>query len=227
MDNTKIDFEARKREVEEYFLFLKIFNNDNIHIKYKQGSEEIEERVSNKLQRIFIANAFLILYNLMESTVRNSIIEIYDEIKEKGIGYEELSTNLQQIWINQKIDNLKEGSFKHDTLRTSIQNIADDILTKEIIVLSNNNIDISGNIDAQEIRKLADSFGFLKSRDGRYLVNIKEKRNHLAHGEKTFYDIGKDFTFNELNSYKENTFDYLIDVINNIEKFIEDEKYLS
>jgi len=227
MDRTKRDFLNRKEEVEEYFLFLKILNNDNISIKYTHGREEKEKNISNKLQRIFIANSFLILYNIIESTVRNSIIEIYDKIKDDGIGYQNLSHNLQKIWVNQKIDNLKEGAFNHSTLQSNIQNIADNILTQEIIILSSDNIDISGNIDAQKIRELADRFGFEKSRDGRYLEDIKKKRNRLAHGEQTFHDIGKDFSFNQLNDFKENTFDYLENVIEKIEVFLEREEYLA
>lgn len=225
MDNAKIDFDYRKIEVEDYFSFLKIMNSDDTLIRYVNGTETIEEKISNKLQTMFIANAFLILYNLIESTVRNSIVEIYNKIEEDKNSYENLSESLQKIWINQNINNLKEGTYNHDTLLKTVQKIAQDILTKETIALSKDNINISGNIDAQKIRALAEYIGFEKTSNGRNLQNIKDKRNRLAHGEQTFYDVGKDFTFDELNKFKHEAFDYLSDVINKIEKFILDRKY--
>ena len=176
---------------------------------------------------MFIANAFLILYNLIESTVKNSIVEIYNKIKEDKNSYENLSENLQKIWINQKIDNLKEGTYNHDTLLKTIQNIAKNVLAKETIALSKDDINISGNIDAKKIRELAENIGFEKSSNGRNLQNIKDKRNRLAHGEQTFYDVGKNFTFKELNGFKQETFDYLTDVIEKIEKFIVDQEYVA
>ena len=226
MDNTKNDFDNRKIEVEDYFTFLEIIDGDETRIKYIKNGNTVEEKISNKLQTIFIANTFLILYNLIESTVRNSIVEIYIKIQEDNNSYEKLSKNLQKIWINQKIDKLKEGRYNHDTLLKTIQNIANNILAKETIALSKDDINISGNIDAKKIRKLAQQIGFAESRNGRSLEKIKNKRNRLAYGEQTFYDVGKNFTLNELNNFKQETFDYLSDVILKIEKYILDQKYM-
>ncbi|MCG3707063.1 hypothetical protein L5F43_11285 [Aliarcobacter butzleri] len=51
-------------------------------------------------------------------------------------------------------------------------------------------------------------------------MTIKNKRNGLAHGNHTFYDVGKDFTVGDIENFKKETFLYLQDVITNIEKFI-------
>ncbi len=53
----------------------------------------------------------------------------------------------------------------------------------------------------------------------------KNKRNRLAHGEQTFYEVGKDFSVNDLFAFKDETFKYLSDVIEKIEMFILDKKY--
>ncbi|OQX76448.1 MAG: hypothetical protein B6D64_09860 [Bacteroidetes bacterium 4484_276] len=67
--------------------------------------------------------------------------------------------------------------------------------------------------------------GVLDTLNGRNLVEIKNKRNRIAHGEQTFYDVGKDFSVGELNDFKNETFAYLSDIINSIEKFIIDGNY--
>ena len=40
----------------------------------------------------------------------------------------------------------------------------------------------------------------------------KNKKNRLAHGEQTFYEVGKDFSVNDLFAFKDETFKYLSDV---------------
>jgi len=225
MDNTKQDFENRKGEIENYFEFLSIFDNDDTRLQYKKINTIVTERIQPQFQVILIANAFLILYNLIESTVRNSIIEIYTKVEDDEITFEELSDNLQKIWIKQSTDNLKENNFNPETLQGYILNLARDILKNETIKLSKDKMDFSGNLDANKIRILAEKIGFGKSTNGRNLVEIKNKRNRLVHGEQTFYDVGKDFSVKELTDFKNETFNYLSDIIDKIEIFILAENY--
>lgn len=228
MDNTKSDFEQRKKEVENYFSFLDILDKETTRLKYAKNSQIIEEEVSKDIQRILIANSFLILYNLIEATVRNSIIEIYDKIQEDSISYSKLSTSLKKIWIKSKTKNLKEGNFNINTLQNNVENIISNVIDNEIVLLTKDDIDISGNIDADKIRLLAKEIGFDKSSDeknGSNLVTIKNKRNGLAHGNHTFYDVGKDFTVKDISLFKDEAFLYLNDVIVSIEKFINEKKY--
>lgn len=227
MDSTKQDFNNRKSEIEDYFKFLKIFDDDDTKIQYKKEDLIVTERIEPNFQVILVANAFLILYNLIESTVRNSIIEIYTKIEEDELTFDKLTDNLQKIWIKQTTDKLKENNFKPETLRVYILDLAKDIIRKETIKLAKDKMDFSGNLDANKIRKLATKIGFNEVVNGRNLVEIKNKRNRLAHGEQTFYDVGKDFTVGELNNFKDETFTYLSEIINNIENFIFNKDYVN
>ena len=224
MDSVNSDFDKRKDEINEYFSFLEKMNYENIKLTYTKENSTEEFIISTKLQRIFIANTFLLLYNLVESTIRNSIVAIYNKIKDDEIIYDDLSEEIKQIWLHK--NSKKFSIYSNDnTIEVNLHNIINDIINREIIILTKDDIYISGNIDAQEIRKLAKKIGFKESSDGRHLVEIKEKRNRLAHGEHTFHDVGKDFTYNDLNEYKENTITYLEDVINKINEFITNKKY--
>lgn len=220
MDNTKANFDIRKKEVERYFSFLSIIDRDETLLKYKKDNNLfVEEKISKDIQRILIANSFLILYNLIESTVRNSILAIYEKIKEDEVNYTVLSSNLKKIWLQKKTKNLSKNN---------LEEIITSVIENEIIALTNDDINISGNIDAEKIRGLAKEIGFEKSKNeknGQNLVTIKNKRNGLAHGNHTFYDVGKDYTVNDINRYKQETFEYLSDVITNIEIFITTKKY--
>ena len=225
MNRTKLDFDKRKDEVEKYFSFLAILDDENTRLKYKKDDSLVEEKISDQLQNILTANGFLLLYNVIEATIRHSILEIYYAIEDNGISFEQLSDSLKKIWVEQNTDNLKEGNFKSDTLRDSILKITESILTRETISLSNGKLGFSGNLYAKTIRKLATKYGFDTSSDGRNLETIKNKRNHLAHGDSTFSEIGKNFTVGELEDFKDETLAYLADVINKIENFIVQRKY--
>ena len=225
MDNTKQGFEDRKVEIENYFGYLKIFDNDDTKLQYKKEGEDIIEKIQPQFQIVLIANAFLILYNLIESTIRNSIKEMYTKINDDEVRYDGLSENLKKIWIKEITENLKEDSYKPETLLNYIFCLVKDILNEEKIMLSEENVSFSGNLDAEKIRDLAEQIGFGISPNGRNLVKIKERRNRLAHGEQTFSEVGRDFSVNELCDFKDETFKYLSDVINKIEIFIYDKKY--
>lgn len=223
MDSVDSDFNKRKDEIEEYFAFLEKLNNDNIKLNYIQENIAKEFEISTKLQRIFIANTFLLLYNLVESTIRNSIVTIYNKIKDDELTYQDLSVKIKQIWLHK--NSKKITSSNEEKIEKNLKKIINEIITQEIIILTKDDINISGNIYAETIRNLATQIGFEKSCDGRLLEEIKDKRNRLAHGEHTFHDIGKDFTYNDLNTYKETTFIHLEDVISKIKNFIDNEKY--
>jgi len=167
----------------------------------------------------------LLLYNVIESTIRNSIIAIYDTIKEEGVTFDELSENLKKLWTKFETERFKEGNFRMETIREFVLDFVNRILSREIVIFPEDWMDFSGNLDANEIRGLAEKIGFLKSPDGRNLVKIKDKRNRLAHGEHTFYDVGKDFSIREIIELKSEVFDYLDDVVKNVHHYIENKGY--
>ena len=105
--------------------------------------------------------------------------------------------------------------------------IALSILENGLLTFERNCINISGNIDAQKIREILRQIGGTEIKDGRRLEAIKNKRNNLAHGEFSFSEIGKDYTVNDLISYKNDTKDYLSKVLDEIELYIDNQKYLN
>lgn len=104
--------------------------------------------------------------------------------------------------------------------------MADHIVNDHIIRLETDCIRISGNIDAKEIRNIANQIGFESSENGRDLVTIKEKRNHLAHGEKSFSEVGRDYSINDLISFKDSTYSHLEDVIEKITSYVSNRNYI-
>ena len=227
MINTIINFEKRKLEINTYLDYLLLLDKDTIELKYYENQEVKCKQVAPEFLTTLTANSFLLLYNVIESTIRNSIVAIYDNIKAEGVTFNELSDNLKKLWTKFETDRFKEGNFRMESIRDFVLDFANKIVLNEVVVFSEEWMDFSGNLDANEIRGLAEKIGFLKSPDGRNLVKIKDKRNRLAHGEHTFYDVGKDFSVREIIELKDEVFVYLDDVVKNVGDYIASKSYMA
>jgi hypothetical protein len=99
MIKAQTDFEERVAEIEAYFSFIQQINSGEILLTRRDDNHSNPLREQRhipactstnqkNLIRTFQASAFLLLYNLMESTVNNAIEAIFDEFSEKGIAFD-------------------------------------------------------------------------------------------------------------------------------------------
>ena len=220
MDNTRLEYNKRLNEIEIYFDTLKLLDNNNCSIKYVDiMGITAEQEINSQLLTILKANGFLLLYNLVESTIRKSIDAVISSMHSSSVTFENLSDELRRLWI-------KQESKTADV--NKIMEIAKKVLDKELLYFERSFIKISGNIDARKIREIIKQVGGNDHiPDGECLKAIKDKRNHLAHGDYSFSDIGKDYTINELIRYKDETKDYLLLVLNEVQSFIEKRSFLN
>lgn len=141
-------------------------------------------------------------------------------VKDEGLTYRTLSDKLKKLWIKQEIKNINANE-----IGIKVLNIAESILNNELLLLKQECITISGNIDAQKIREIAQMVGYDEPKDGAALKTIKDKRNHLAHGEYTFAEIGKEFSVKDLMTFKQKTEEHLKHVLTNVEEYINNKKF--
>lgn len=218
MTNTRSEYNKRLDEVEIYFNALSFLDNGSCTIScINIMGERLEMPVDENLSRILKANGFLLLYNLIEATVRKSIDAVFNAIHSNSPTYKKLTSELRELWLKQESKNASLDK---------IISIAESVLTNELLSFREDCINISGNIDAQEIRKILKQFGGNEISDGRNLKTIKDKRNHLAHGEFSFSEIGKDYTIQDLVKYKDDAKEYLDKVLDEIQHYIENKNYL-
>lgn len=104
------------------------------------------------------------------------------------------SNEIKHLWIRHSIHDVKDVSQFHNKIHI----LAKSIVEKMLLTLSNECVNISENIDTQNIRATVKQVGWEQSKDGRELLTIKTKRNHLAYGQFTFAEIGKDYKIADL-----------------------------
>ena len=221
MNTTRSEFQKRMSEINVYFETLAMLDRGVCRIVCQTltGEEKIMP-IDSELSKILKANGFVLLYNLIESTVRKSVDAILNVVKDEGLTYRALSDKLKKLWIKQEIKNINANE-----IGIKVLNIAESILNNELLLLKQECITISGNIDAQKIREIAQAVGCDEPKDGAALKTIKDKRNHLAHGEYTFAEIGKEFSVKDLMTFKQKTEEHLKLVLTNVEEYINNKKY--
>ncbi len=217
------EFQERSQEVSDYFLFIKDLEEDNIQLVVEEDAEKpkIQERYP-KLSNTLKASAYLLLYNLVESSMRNAIEAIFKELQSQQVPFDRTRPEFKKIVLQ----NFKRQN--PDKVLAQIRDISLDIIAvgfdKEEL--------FSGNIDGLLIRKIAKSYGFssrtdyAKTHDGIDLLNVKTNRNNLAHGVKSFAEVGHERTSDELIEIKNKTINYLREILENIETYLVNREYL-
>jgi len=92
------DFTERSKEVSKYFIFLKSLEQSTtkLSMSCKNNSSKIKD-IDPELLKTLKASGFLLLYNLVEATMRNVIEAIFDELKSEGISYDQIRPELKKI----------------------------------------------------------------------------------------------------------------------------------
>lgn len=211
-------FEKRAKEVSDYFTFLRELEQQEVKL-IKDGNIS---KIDTELAKTLKATGYLLLYNLVESTLRDAIESIFDEIQTRNISFDNLKIEFKKmIWKNIKKRNV-------DQLTTKIT-----ILSQHIIRESFDPNDLfSGNVDARKIKKIAMIYGFSTitdsktTKDGIDLLSIKKNRNDLAHGILPFSEVGEGATAENLLEISDRVIKYLRQILENINEYLEREEYL-
>lgn len=209
MTSTWHEYNTKCIEIKKYFNYL----NSNTF--------------ESDLYKILKANLFLMLYNLIESTIRNSLEDIHNAIIRENVEYADCIDELRAIWI--------EFNYKkfEQTNSSDIANIISNISLDKVIVDYNdycNKIksnDIAGNIDGQKIRKITEKYSIEKNTrvNGHKLLTIKNTRNRLAHGEVSFSEIGQNYDISELNKIRKEAKVFLKEYLLNVNNYISEKKF--
>ncbi len=218
MKNVLADYENRKNEIGVYIEFMKLIENDS----ELEPIIKIKCADSNKLKKILKANTYLLMYNMVESSIRNAIQAIYDHFKRNMVEFDSLHNEIQ-VLILKNVKKTNPSDFQKKL----------NAIAKDIVLESFNPDNLtSGNIDARKIKEISKEYGFScktdykTCKDGAKLIEIKNKRNDLAHGIISFADCGKDIVTSDVNTAFDECSSYLSAILTNVEKYLNNNEYL-
>lgn len=208
------DFDDRKRQVRHYLATVRTFE--------RLTAVGAARRAQNERLLTLRAGTFLLLYNLVEATTRATIEAIHDHITTKKVPFDLLVVSLRREIVKR---------FKR-TADPDTQHTMPDLSVTFVLVAFSEGIKLGGNVDARLIRTLGEWYGFsentTKARTwgGTDLLTVKSNRNDLAHGLKTFEEVGRDYTFRDLFLLSVRSIRYMQEIIANVASYLESEDYL-
>ncbi|WP_433922253.1 MAE_28990/MAE_18760 family HEPN-like nuclease [Paenibacillus taichungensis] len=227
-----LEFLKRVNEVNYFFSCLESMYNffDQKQSKVLKGKLDSPTYKYSDFLVILKSNSFLMLYNLIESTIRSFIQKIYDEITIQNLGYNDIRQELQKIWVNVSYDKLGYTTTNFDQHKKKAIEMIGFVINGEKISLTEKDINLSGNVDYNLIISLFKNHGLdiptnHGSRVGAGLKEVKTKRNTIAHGNVSFIDSARDSSLLDLKVYKEEIIDYLKSLNSNVEEYISQQNY--
>jgi HEPN superfamily protein len=208
------DFEDRRRQVRHYLaIVLAAERRTTIG-----GASKSHERRLLTLR----AGTFLLLYNLIEATLRGAIEAIHDQITTERISFTALTIEIRKEVVRRFI--LEASPAKNHTMS--------DFPIEFVSIALDQGVKLSGNVDARLIRKLASVYGFstvtttTRTWNGADLVTIKDKRNALSHGFQSYEDIGRDYPARELLAITRRSLTYFGEILRNIAAYLDGQHYM-
>jgi MAE_28990/MAE_18760-like HEPN len=218
------DFEERVKEVELYFEHLDLIFGREAELFLPNNKTQKRKKIKEELKKVLKANCFLLLYNLSESSIRQALTVIFEEISNKELKYNLVKSEIKKIWIELKYKNFKDKGSEE------IFNIL-SIIADDIIDITFEDKGLGGNVDGQKIRLIANELGFSirthhSLKKGVNLHLVKTQRNKLARGNISFAKCGREYSPEDLIKIKNQVIKYRRSILINIKTFIEAEEFV-
>lgn len=201
----------------------------NSHISYLHELE-VEATLAPIQQNILKSTTYLMLYNYVEALHCKLVQRLSDEAS--GFFWNQYTPRYQKLWISSRVRPPYTDRKISDVVVDLAGSFRDVPLEFEL------NHDSGGNFGDDAITGLGQRFGInLKfprwycehgrpAADETALNVIKERRNALAHGDRTFADFSSNVTAGELRTLADESFQALEVVQVSWGHFIEGQKFL-
>jgi hypothetical protein len=230
MQSVLNDFEDRVREISSFFVLLRKFDRADGLLSYRLGKTDVQE-VRVEWRATLKATAYLLLYNLVESSIRGAVDYLYTRVKSSGLSANKLREEILGIWVEQEFRGKDAFSASpkvfYDLSRQLVSSAAD----RAVIEIRMGDLSFGGNLDNQNIIKLCQKHGMKfkvpkAAKGGMELENVKRLRNALAHGALTFEECGREITVAELDRVRRETILFMRAVLKSFKSYSGRKGYL-
>jgi len=163
----------------------------------------------------------LVLYNVIEATATEILERIHEVISIEK--YSDLSPEIRKLWAEYFFCKQAEKK-RFDSLEATIGGQTCFPQLKDFL----DHINLySGNLDARAINGVLKKYGIgvLATANQHKLLEIKNKRNRIAHGEEMFKEACRHLTITELRSFQDACFDAIENVLDQASVYISTNKY--
>lgn len=203
------DFQRRRSQVRRY---LSVVSRADRETRAGGGRPVDLARL-----HVLRAGTFLILYNLVEASARGALDEVHDVMISGRVAFGDLSPSLRR----EVVKGFRRKSDPDD--HVGLIDMPIDFVAMSLDA----DHQFSGNVDAKLIRKIAGTYGFSHAtdravtHDGADLLTIKDVRNDLAHGLKTYDEVGRAYAARALLEIGIRSLAYVEGILKNVEDYLD------
>lgn len=223
-------FKDRLLEVDHYFKMVAAVEDrisGAVPTKSGVAPRIIREDLSLKILK---ATSFLLIYSLVEATVRDSVESIWDSVYRTHSSPLDLRESLRVTWVGAEFRKKDVFSASASHYRDTACDILNAVALRSPPRVNFKVIGAGGNVGKKAIETICSQHGIgfvapKNTRGGVDLDDVKGRRNVLAHGEQTFEEVGSLYTVSDLKDIKRRVAAYLRHYVKKVEKYIEEESY--
>jgi hypothetical protein len=225
-------FNERVKEIELYFRFLEQLEKPEVSLYFPRQKTHKYKDVEPDVFKMLKASVFLVIYNLVESSIRDGILELYRQIETSRCTYESVRKEIRDIWIDHNYKHISKDTANWKSAKDTAARLVEEAINHAILQLDSEAIPISGNLDARQIRRVCDSHGIShhshpSAKGGEKLLEVKDQRNKLAHGHLSFSECGREFTINALKEIKHQTVIFVRSILRNMQTYVNRKQYVA
>lgn len=229
MQNVRDEFERREKEVNAFFKFLNQTLRTDAKLFFENNQTWKLRPIDVSLSKILKSSAYLVLYNLVESTVTLAIARLKDAISEEGLTYADAEECVRKLWVDARLNDLANGA-NHGRYLETVRQLVQDVQDRKTVEIPQKFNPVSGNVNAQKMRELSSVYGFRKNtltaeRKSNKLEIVRVRRNDLAHGRKSFAELSADDTLEDLEGTKKAVLIYLREFIRHVTEHIDQQGF--
>lgn len=225
----------RKIEIEAYLEFLKVAVERRATLSAKDG--DLQFPLTLDLTHTLKANLILLLYSAMEATLVQLLDEMYEVIGSNCCSADALNKDLLRLVLNAvKKDSKSTVLASRSPLHASLFSHWISDWRSRTSGRDKRNDGISGSVDSLVFYEQLKKFGVVaqtpNDRPPAHLTDaalqkVKTNRNELAHGEKSFTDLGRDLAVPTLEADSTAVFGTLRKIAAEVDNYLQGQRYLA
>jgi len=230
MQDVISDFNERVTEVAQFLKVLERLESPGV-VLYDKTTRRQKRVFQEGSLKVMKATVFLLIYNVVESSIRSAFGHLYGEIAMASMTGNDLRAELRKIWIKQQFQGLDEDSASVRTFRELTERLVEEIVDGKTVNLEGRLLPVSGNLDADSIRQVCKKHGVVVSvhknaSGGVEMKTVKDQRNALAHGNSSFSDCGKQYTVTDLKRINSQAVIFVRGILRNVQKYTGKKQYV-
>lgn len=219
--NSVLQDELNNRQADlDLIIDLTKFLSKQVGTSIEAGNEEL--LINDELINILKSVIHLMNYNQVESTLTSGIELLYDRFADNCVGYSQLRAPIQKKILSTVHKN-SENIYNAVTNDINLNIPKASLKIKKLF---------NGNITKDTFSEMRRDYG-IRVQGGRYGGNaedleiLRDTRNDLAHGNKSFSSHGRGDSLAEFLRISNNTSLFMASTVITFDDYINNDKYLA